>query len=417
MHRSFTGLAAPDPDWRLCDIIIAWDELEKSIDGYPPVDSNLVGHRADFTFSYRAEVIDAFSGLRKEALSLGNTDMVSRIDQFLLYIDCAEHPEKHPFYEYFPAMTGLRLNSFAEARLAQAKEKLTAHLETIRIPFEGVEDALYGVEPGMDAEESGTHIRTRIGKELEDFKAVTGLDVALDYDVKVIEDAAPWTGWMSGDADGKFLLRFNKTHIPALSPSYLMYVGRHELLGHAVMETLMRQRVLSGELPRSCGIITMADNCIVQAEALAETADRLVLSHEKPVETAWRLLTDYKRLVANNAFVVLARQGMDEAREYYTEHVPRCRETGYMRLFNGLLSANPQPRMYIPVYACVRAAMGEAFDVYGREAFGAMYGQLYRNFGGFKIGVNDALGLDMALRALGRTQDTKPEAKLRVGFL
>lgn len=152
----------------------------------------------------------------------------------------------------------------------------------------------------------------------------TGITADFRVHYKGIDEAVPMVAEIRGDGKDYNVL-FNMYHMNDYGACKLNLLAAHEITSHAVQFASLRKKIEQGDLPNYLGYVTAHEPLHFSSEGLAETIQYFYADDfdNSDMMKATLALNRYKRLVSNNAAIMLNRGGsFKEAVEYVHEHAP-----------------------------------------------------------------------------------------------
>lgn len=372
-----TKLSLPDDiDTEFCDIMVAWDALEKAQGRHPVVDFNLIEWTTNRTYSSLDQVKTDLETITKNTPN--NAPWFKRrVNSLLWYIRDIQSGAALEQNEYFKNTMGFNLTPVLDREIKTYQEKLFALTDQLGIARDDIYYGLKRCDKEIQLDEVPTALNELMDREIKQVEAITGHKSNFEYDVKIVDIKSAMRGRITGKGR-KFLVEYNRHVMKTFGTQNLKQTARHELLGHGVQLALWVDKVENGEMPKSNGITTTQTQELVLMEAVAETIP-MVIPDNDIVYKATIAYNELRRRVAINTHCILFNRGVEMAGDYHRKILPDYPED-ILNLTMKQVSTDSMYRFYAPIYGPANRMFALMRQKMGNENFKAFLGEAYNSW-------------------------------------
>lgn len=340
-------------DIQLCNFMISWDALERSLNGYDIIDFNLCNVEFSKPLSTPSSRLDALAEgyklLEKVEGELGTQDYnFKKLNSSItcLNIICGKRIE---LSEYIEKTLGFAPQLYHKDYLYGILNDIMVEAINHKIDFDKlVNNQIEELRYGPDKEDIIEAFTSEFASQKNLFHNEFGLDFDFDLKFEFVDVDAYWSYWIDGTGN-QYRLRFNRSDRQYLQSEITQFC-LHELIAHCGQASSWRKNIIAKKLPHFAGLLSIHSCEQVLLEGLAQGLPLLLDKYEGSL-VCLRAKKDLLRQLALNNCYIRAESGLDvdEIFKEYNEIFPA---TNIDRLVKDVSNQqrNPNLRSYMFSY-------------------------------------------------------------------
>lgn len=372
-----TKLTLPEKiDTEFCDILVAWDKLEKSQGRHPVVDFNLIEWSSERPYESLDQVKTDLEKLHKNTPA--NAPWFRRrVNSLIWYIKDIESQASLNQADYFRQTMGFHLTPVLHEEIVEYQNKLFALTDKLGIARNDIFEGLKNCDEEIPVDDVPHALNALMNDEIKQVEAITRRKSNFEYDVQIIDIESSLRGRITGKGR-KFLVEYNRHVLKTFGKENLKKTARHELLGHGVQLALWLDKIETGDMPLSCGITTTQTQELVLMEAVAETIPA-VMPDDNTVYQAHIAYNELRRRVSTNTYCILFNQGVEKAKDYHRKMLPDYPDE-ILDMTMRQVTQDSMYRFYAPIYGPANRMFAAIRQELGNENFKAFLGEAYQSW-------------------------------------